>query len=619
MNVFELFAKIGLDTSEYDKGLDDSEKKASSFGSKLGGVLKGGTIAFGAGLAVVSGEVVALTANMTKNVSELAQYGDSIDKSSQKLGVSSKFYQEWEAVMQHSGTSMGNMTASFKTLSNAVQNTSNEQAEAFEKLGLSLDDLAGMNTEDVFTSVIYALQDMEEGTERTALASTLLGRGAMEMGALLNTSAEDTQKMIDTVNELGGVLSDDAVKDSAKYQDTLQDMQTSITGLKNNMIANFLPSVTMVMDGLTAIFSGNDSGLGKINEGVDDFVGNLADKLPQILTTGTKIVESIASAIIENIPKLVDTATQIVLELGTFIIQNLPMLVETALQVILSLANGIAEALPTLIPTIVDVVLSIVETLIDNVDLLIDGAIALILGLTEGLINAIPIIIEKLPEIVIKIVEALIENAPKLIEAGLELIVQLVIGIANALVKLYEVGKDIIEKVKGGISAGFTKLKERGAEIIGVIKNGIMEKIEQAKTWGKDLIDNFVQGIKDKIGAVKDAVTGVADKIKSFLGFSEPEAGPLSNFHTYAPDMMKLFAQGIKDNEDLVTDQIEKSFDFGDRTIKAVTETDSLATTSVGSRGDLVGALTEAFKEALDGFEIDWNGRELGRLIQRYA
>lgn len=618
MNVFELFAKLGLDTSEYDKGLDNSEKKASSFGSKLGGVLKGGAIAFGAGLAVVGSEVVALTANMQKNVSQLAQYGDSIDKSSQKLGVSAKFYQEWEAVMQHSGTSMGNMTASFKTLSNAVQNTSNEQAEAFEKLGLSLDDLAGMNTEEVFTSVIYALQDMEEGTERTALASTLLGRGAMEMGALLNTSAEDTQKMIDTVNELGGVLSDEAVKDSAKYQDTLQDMQTSITGLKNNMIANFLPSVTMVMDGLTAIFSGNDSGLGKINEGVDDFVGNLADKLPQILTTGTKIVESIASAIIENIPKLVDTATQIVLELSTFIIQNLPMLVETALQVILSIANGIAEALPTLIPTIVDVVLSIVETLIDNVDLLIDGAIALILGLTEGLINAVPILIEKLPEIIINIVEAIIENAPKLLEAGLELIVQLIIGIGNALIKLYEVGKDIIEKVKGGISAGFAKLKERGAEIIGVIKNGIMEKIEQAKTWGKDLIDNFVQGIKDKIGAVKDAVTGVADKIKSFLGFSEPEAGPLSNFHTYAPDMMKLFAQGIKDNEDLVTDQIEKSFDFGDRTIKAVTETDSLATMS-NNRGDLTYALTEAFKEALDGFEIDWNGRELGRLIQKYA
>ena len=132
------------------------------------------------------------------------------------------------------------------------------------------------------------------------------------------------------------------------------------------------------------------------------------------------------------------------------------------------------------------------------------------------------------------------------------------------------------------------------------------------------MIDNFVGGIKDKVNAVKDAVKGVADKIKSFLGFSEPEEGPLSNLQTYAPDMMKLFAQGIKDNEDLVTDQIEKSFDFGDRTIKAVTETGT-TTTGGGSHGDLVGALTEAFKEALDGFEIDWNGRELGRLIQRYA
>ena len=59
-------------------------------------------------------------------------------------------------------------------------------------------------------------------------------------------------------------------------------------------------------------------------------------------------------------------------------------------------------------------------------------------------------------------------------------------------------------------------------------------------------------------------VKNVANTIKDFLGFSEPKKGPLSNFHTYAPDMMKLFAQGIRDNEYLVTDQLKKSFGFDD-------------------------------------------------------
>ena len=55
----------------------------------------------------------------------------------------------------------------------------------------------------------------------------------------------------------------------------------------------------------------------------------------------------------------------------------------------------------------------------------------------------------------------------------------------------------------------------------------------------------------------------IGSTIKNFLGFSEPKEGPLSNFHTYAPDMMKLFAQGIEDNADIVRKQFDKSLDFG--------------------------------------------------------
>ena len=83
-----------------------------------------------------------------------------------------------------------------------------------------------------------------------------------------------------------------------------------------------------------------------------------------------------------------------------------------------------------------------------------------------------------------------------------------------------------------------------------------------ALQWGKDLLDNFTQGIKDKIGNLKETLRGAADKVKDFLGFSEPDEGPLSNFHTFAPDMMELFASGIKDNTSLITDAISGSFNL---------------------------------------------------------
>ena len=96
---------------------------------------------------------------------------------------------------------------------------------------------------------------------------------------------------------------------------------------------------------------------------------------------------------------------------------------------------------------------------------------------------------------------------------------------------------------------GLVSVAEWGADIIQTIKDAIMEKVSEAQTWGKDLIQNFVDGIKGALNLVGDAVKAVAQKIKDFIGFSEPAEGPLSNFHTYAPDMIALFTEGLEDSK----------------------------------------------------------------------
>lgn len=78
-----------------------------------------------------------------------------------------------------------------------------------------------------------------------------------------------------------------------------------------------------------------------------------------------------------------------------------------------------------------------------------------------------------------------------------------------------------------------------------------------ASTWGKDLVDNMASGIQKNISKVTSAAKSVANNVKSFLGFSEPEKGPLSNFHTYMPDMIDLMVQGIHNNMGKVTTELE--------------------------------------------------------------
>lgn len=80
--------------------------------------------------------------------------------------------------------------------------------------------------------------------------------------------------------------------------------------------------------------------------------------------------------------------------------------------------------------------------------------------------------------------------------------------------------------------------------------------ILRAKDWGKDICGSIASGISGAVSTVTSAVSNVANNIRSFLHFSEPDVGPLSDFHTYMPDMMSLMAQGIRDNEDLAVDAV---------------------------------------------------------------
>lgn len=540
MDVFDLFAKLSLDSSEYEKGLDKAKTQGSKLASGLGTAMKVGA---GAVAAVGTAAVAAGTA-LVKESGNVAEYGDHIDKMSQKIGISAEAYQEWDAVLQHSGASVDSLQMVMKTLSTQAEKGS----DAFAKLGISQSEVANMSKEDLFGKVITGLQGMEEGTERTVLAQQLLGRGSTELGALLNTSAEDTQKMIDEVHKLGGVMSDDAVKAAAEYQDRLQDMNTALDGMKRNLMSNFLPGLSVVMKGLTGVFSGDyDEGLANVEKGISDLTQKIVDKIPQALAVGAKIIEAISQSFVQNIPTIMPALVDLVLQMANFTIQQLPMLIDVALQMILTIADGLTNALPELLPAIVDVILTIVEKLTepDMLNQLIDAAIQIIFALAEGIINSLPRILEAVAMIMGNLLVAIIDNVPKILEAGIMLIAEFLAGILEKAPELLEGIGLIMLNLIAAIVKFFVPMEETGDELLEKIAGAIDKGIQKAKEWGTDLIENFIGGIKSKIGAVKDAVGNVANTVKDFLGFSEPDEGPLSNFHTFAPDMIDLFTQGI--------------------------------------------------------------------------
>lgn len=510
MNLFDLAAKLTLDSTDYEQGLKKAEKKGSSFGGKLKSAMKVGAAA----VTAVTGTVTALTGALVDGANEVATYGDHVDKMSQKMGMTAEAYQEWDHVMQHCGTTMDAMKASMKTLANAAEKGN----AAFERIGLTQEQIANMSQEELFAETIRGLQNVEDTTERTYLAGQLLGRGATELGALMNMSAEETAQMKKQLHDLGGVMSDDAVKSAAAYKDQLQDMQTAFSGMKRGLLSDFMPSLTTVMGGLTELFSGGD-GIGKISEGISGLVDKISENTPRILEVGTKIILSLGEAITANLPVLLKAGVDAIMTLGKGIVENLPDIIEAGLQVLLALGQGIAENLPELIPTIVDVVLQIVDTLTqpNTLSALIDASIAIIFALADGLIDALPKLLERAPEIVQNLVDAIVRNAPKLLTAAWELIKKLADGIVKNLPTLLAKGKEIVSKVISGIGQAISGLWDAGMNIV----RGIWQGISNGFGWIKDRISGWVGdllGFFKRILKISSPSKVFADQVGRFLG-----------------------------------------------------------------------------------------------------
>lgn len=96
-----------------------------------------------------------------------------------------------------------------------------------------------------------------------------------------------------------------------------------------------------------------------------------------------------------------------------------------------------------------------------------------------------------------------------------------------------------------------------------VVSNGFQSAISfitslpsKALQWGADFINGIARGIRNAIGNVTSAVSDVASKIRSFLHFSVPDEGPLTEYESWMPDFMKGLAKGIEKSKSVVTNAI---------------------------------------------------------------
>lgn len=489
-------------------GVDDQASgKLSDLSSKLGNGLK---MAAKIGTAAVGAAAAGITALTTAAVNNYAEYEQLVG------GVETLFKNSADTVV-------GYAENAYKTAGLSA----NEYMSTVTSFSASLLQSLGGDTEAAAKYADTAVTDMADnankmGTSIDMLQNAYSGFAKQNFTMLDNLklgyggTKEEMQRLLDDAEKLSGVEYD--ISSFADITEAIHVMQeemgiagataleagTTIEGSVNSMKAAWSNLVTGFADG-NADIEGliNNLVTTIVGDGTENNLGVIGNVFPAI----EKALSGIGKMIEGAIPVLVD-------RLPGLLQQILPVLLSSAT----SLVNSVTEVLPELVELIVD-------TIVDNAPMLIVASTELILALAGGLIDAIPKLLKSIPTII----------------------------------------KETINEFKK--SENLKKFVDAGKKFVTSVGDGFKQMLSSAKNWGKDLIDNFINGIKQKWENLKSTVSNLAQTVKDFLGFSEPKKGPLSNFHTYAPDMMELFAKGIRENEKIVTDQIEKSFDFGTKPI----------------------------------------------------
>ena len=214
-------------------------------------------------------------------------------------------------------------------------------------------------------------------------------------------------------------------------------------------------------------------------------------------------------------------------------------------------------------------------------------------GLKQGVQN----IFSALSQFISQIWNTLKQTASNIWNGIKTTVVNIASGLKDAAVNAF---KNLVSGIGSALS-GLTS----------VIKNGFSGAISfitslpgKALQWGKDFIQGLINGISSMIQSVINTVSGLADRIRSFLHFSAPDEGPLSDYETWMPDFMKGLAGGIEKNRKLVENAVKDVASDMVITPKVNASgygyTDGLM--AGGGMADMISGISSAVSEALTGF-----------------
>ncbi|MGF7184968.1 hypothetical protein GGQ84_001053 [Desulfitispora alkaliphila] len=488
INLATYTAPIELDDSGLQRGLQNADKNIRQ---KAGGISSFLTKSLAGALTAVAGAGTAMFGIATK----VSNIGDELDKTSQKMGVTTDALQELRFASGQVGVEQGNLDRALGRLNQRMGmavDGNDKYASALTKLGVNMEDVrAGtVSTDQAFMQAIDSLNGMENAQQQSALASELFGtKLARDLMPMIQAGALEVDHLRDRAHELGGVMSGEAIDASVLFSDALDEVQTMLKGATVQIGAQLLPVMV-------------------------DFLQWVQNYMPQIQATFQvvfNIMETLATGFVKTIGTLISW-------LKTWYAENEETL------------NAMRQSFSQFFETVKEFFSAFIEFVTTLWDLFGEGIIersVIIFEAIQGVISGVFEVIEGLLKIFIGIFTGDWEKFTE----GIQMIWQ---GLWNAINSI--------------IAGAWNLLKHNFGKLYNNIRNWFTGLISDATNWGRDLVLGFARGIRNfaqnAVNEARNMARNVASTVTGFFGINSPS----TLMAEYGRNLTDGLAKGVEDN-----------------------------------------------------------------------
>ena len=434
MNLFNLFATLTLDNSDYEKKINESGKSAASTSSKMGTAFKAAGRVIGATVTAIAAVTTAIAGLAVKTV----DYMGDIDDNAQRVGMSTDAYQKWAYAMQLAGGDASTLQIVMRELTTFTNELSAGQGDALltlQKLGIGYEDFMAMPVDQQLQAIIEGLQGMESQTDKTTIAQEIFGnRAYQQLMPILNQEKGYVDDLFESMEDLGLVIGDDVVKAGAALGDKLDQLKLTFKTVGASIMSDLFPQIELVVEGLTGMATGAEDAGDKFVEGIVGIVDKLVSALPQLIDVASDLLVNILDGILSALPSLVPKLIEVVEALLFKVIDILPSLTQSVADIAVALVDALLKVdwftlIIKLSEALIEILLIQLPTMLVDAFILIFNTIIDLFTTKDGL--------KSLAEFGKNLGEALINGLITAIESGINLAVKALNAITAGISKIW--------------------------------------------------------------------------------------------------------------------------------------------------------------------------------------